>query len=361
MQLPSVKDLKVFGKTILLRTDYDVPLRLASARSGQALRPSLGQAFQIADATRIEKSLPTINYLLEKKAKIIIISHLGRPEGKAVTKLSLKPVAEYLNKLLPEAENCQLHENLRFDAGEENPSTNEGKDFTKHLAGMADYYVNDAFAVSHRGHASIVGLPQFLPSAFGLNFLKEIEVLDKVRQSPRRPVTVILGGAKEDKLEEARRLTDWADYILIGGRLPLLIANYPIDKLLIKKVVVAELNSERKDITLESEKSFREIIGKAGTVIWAGPMGVWEEKQFERGTREIAGAIAESEAFSVVGGGDTEAALTKFGLEGKMSFISSGGGAMFEFLATGTLAGIEAIQKNPKSEFLNPKQCPKSK
>ncbi len=330
MQLPSVKDLKVFGKTILLRTDYDVPLKNGC----------------VADATRIEKSLLTINYLLRKEAKIIIISHLGRPEGKVVPELSLEPVADYLNKLLPKAENCQLHENLRFNAGEENPSTSSGQDFTKHLAGMADYYVNDAFAVSHRKHVSIVNIPELLPAAFGFSFLTEIETLSKIRNDPQRPVVMILGGAKEDKLDEAGRLADWADYVLIGGRLPLLIANYPIDKLLIKKIVVAGLNPEGKDITLESEKSFKEIIGKAGTVIWAGPMGVWEEEQFERGTKEIARAIAGSKAFSVVGGGDTEAALTRFGQEDKIGFISSGGGAMFEYLATGTLAGIEAVRSN---------------
>lgn len=330
MQLPSVKDLKVFGKTVLLRTDYDVPLKNR----------------RVVDGTRIEKSSPTINYLCKQKAKIIIISHLGRPEGKVVSKLSLKPVADYLNKLLPNAENCQLHENLRFDPGEENPSTSSGQDFTNHLASMADYYVNDAFAVSHRKHASIVGIPQFLPSAFGFEFLKEIGVLEKVRQAPKRPVAVILGGIKEDKLNQAGRLVHWADCILIGGKLPLLIANYSIDKLLIKKIIVAGLNHEGKDITLESVCRFKEIINKAGTVIWAGPMGVYEEEQFEKGTKEIARTIVSSKAFTIVGGGDTEAALTKFGLDDKIDFISSGGGAMFEFLATGTLAGIEAVRSN---------------
>jgi len=340
MQLPSVRDLSLARKSVLLRTDLDVPLKNG----------------QVADPTRIEKSLPTIKYLLDQKAKVTIIAHLDRPGGKVVPELSLKPVVDFLNELLPGVQDYQLHENLRFEKGEE--ANDLG--FAKKLINKADFYVNDAFAVSHRKHASIVSLPKLLPSAFGINFLHEVEVLGKVKQSPKRPVVVILGGAKEDKLDEVKRLLDWADLILIGGKLPqiLQMKNKQISKSMTNdkcRILVANLNKEGKDIDMGSIGRFEEVIMKAGTVVWAGPMGVWEEEQFEKGTREIAQAIIESKAFSIIGGGDTEAALTELGLEKKINFISSGGGAMFEFLATGTLAGIEAIRNFQCSNVQNSK------
>ncbi len=315
--LSSVKDLILTNRTVLLRTNYDVPLKEG----------------KVVDSSRIKESLSTINYLLEQKAKVIILSHLGRPEGKVVPELSLKPVEGILNQLL-QGNKVKLLENLRFDPREEK---NE-ESLAKELASLGDFYINDAFAVSHRQHASIVGIPQFLPSAFGLDFLKEIEVLSKVREKPNRPVTVILGGVKEDKLKMVDQLLSWADFILIGGKLPQLVEKtYP------KKVIIAQLKAEGEDITLESVNKFKEIIGQSGTIIWAGPMGVFEKAESELGTRQMAQAIVESQAFKIVGGGDTGAALTKFNLEEKIDYLSSGGGAMFEFLAKGTLPGIEAI------------------
>jgi len=336
--LPSVKDLPVKQKTVLLRTNYDVPLKKV-------------QSFEVADDTRIVESLPTINYLLGQQAKVIIISHLGRPEGRVVPELSLKPVEKVLTLLLNcnkqslflEARNkVRLLENLRFDPREEK---NE-ESLAKELANLGDFYVNDAFACAHRQHASIVGIPKFLPAAFGFDFIRETEVLDKVRNNPRRPVTVILGGAKGDKLEVVDKLLNWADYLLIGGKLSTLISNS-------EKIFIADLNPEGKDITLESTERFKKIIAQAGTIIWAGPMGVFEDSHYEAGTKAVAEAVVESGAYTVVGGGDTEAALTKFGLTDKVDylvkqqtmFISSGGGAMLEFLAQGTLPGIEAIVK----------------
>ena len=317
--LPSVKDLVLIGKTVLLRTNYDVPLKEG----------------KVADTSRIEESLPTINYLLEQKARVIIISHLGRPAGRVVPGLSLKPMEEILNRLL-HGHKVKLLENLRFDSREEK---NE-ESLAKELASLGDFFVNDAFAVSHRQHASIVGIPQFLPSAFGLDFLKEIEVLSRVREKPRRPVTMILGGVKGDKLAVVDQLLNWADFILIGGKLPQLAKKtYP------EKVIIAQLKAGMEDITLESVNKFKEIVGPSGTIIWAGPMGVFEKPESESGTREIAQAIAASQAFKIVGGGETEAALTRFNLEEKNDYISSGGGAMFEFLAQGILPGIEAILK----------------
>jgi len=355
-KLPSVKDLSVANKTVLLRTNYDVPLLRQPADQGKPL---------IADTSRIDESLPTINYLLEQKAKLIILSHLGRPEGKINQDLSLKPVAQYLSGLLKreiplflrieEVDKNQpmmMLENLRFWPEEEKNDLS----FAKNLANLGDFFVNEAFACSHRQHASIVGLPQFLLSAFGLDFLKEIEVLSEIRENPRRPVTLILGGAKKDKLEIVGKLLNWADNILIGGKLPELITNYQINQLPIKnsgKLIIASLKEDGKDITLESINKFKEIIRLSGTILWAGPMGVFEEPGSKEGTRQIAQAVSESQAFKVVGGGDTEAALTKFNLESKINFIvkqqtmfiSSGGGAMFEFLAKGTLSGIEAIEQ----------------
>ncbi len=321
-RLPSVKDLPIGQKTVLLRTDYDVPLKEG----------------QVVDTSRIDESLPTINYLLEQKAKVIIVSHLGRPGGKIVPGLSLKPVADILTSLLHDKDDkkMELVENLRFDPREEK---NE-ESFAKELANLAAFYINDAFAVSHREHASIVGIPRFLPSAFGLDFLKEVEVLSGVRENPHRPITLILGGIKKDKLETIEKLLDWVDTILIGGKLPQLMEGpYPDSK----KVIVADLKPDGKDITLESIEKFGRIIVQSGTIVWAGPMGFYEEENSQEGTRQIAEAIIGSQAFKVVGGGDTEAALTKFNLVDKIDYVSSGGGTMLEFLAQGTLPGIEAV------------------
>jgi len=332
--LPSVKDLSVKQKTVLLRTNYDVSLKNG----------------EVTDGTRIDESLPTINYLLDQQTKIILLSHLGRPEGEIKPGLSLKPIAQYLSKLLKKEiplfstidkidknQPIVMLENLRFWLGEENNDLN----FAKSLANLGDFFVNDAFACSHRQHASIVGLPQLLPSAFGLDFLKEVKVLSEVKENPRRPVVLILGGVKKDKLEVIEKLLNWADAILIGGKLPQLInQSYPA------KVIMAGLNPDGKDITLESVEKFKKIIVQSGTIIWAGPMDFYEEENSQVGTKQIAEAIVNSQAFKVVGGGDTEAALTKFNLVDKIDYISSGGGAMFEFLAQGTLPGIEAIINN---------------
>jgi phosphoglycerate kinase len=330
--LPSVKDLPVEHKTVLLRTNYDVPLKEG----------------KIIDTSRIEESLLTLNYLLRQQAKVMILSHLGRPEGQVKQELSLKPVADYLSAKLQkeiflindlskkEDREITMLENLRFWPGEENNDSA----FAQQLAALGDFYVNDAFAVSHRQHASVVGLPEILPSAFGFDCLKEVEILSKIQSQPIRPVVVILGGVKEDKLEVVDKLLSWADQILIGGKLPQLVEkNYP------DKVFIAQLNLEGKDITLESIETFEEIIQKAGTILWAGPLGLVEEEKFQEGTRKIAQAVADSSAFKVLGGGDTEAILTKFNLVEKIDYVSSGGGAMFEFLAQGTLPGIEVILK----------------
>jgi len=353
MKLPSVKDLCVKGKRVLLRTNYDVPLKKVKSKKEK------GKSLVVEDETRIEESLATIKWLLENGAKIIIVSHLGRPGGKRVPELSLEPVAKKISnfKFLISnqfqmtnvklgkmdgwqlAENLLLLENLRFHPGEEENNL----DFAKELASLADFYVNEAFACSHRKHASIVGVPRFFPPqnrAFGFDFLKEIEVLSKIREKPVRPVVLLLGGTKEDKIDYAKKLVNWADWILVGGKL---VEYDGIPQLAKHPKILADLIKSGQDITMETVEKFKEIIFKAKTIVWAGPMGNFYDQKYEAGTKEIARAVVESGAFSVVGGGDTEVALTRFGLDKKISFISSGGGAMLEFLAEGTLPGIKAL------------------
>jgi phosphoglycerate kinase len=351
MKLPSVKDLPVKGKRVFLRTNYDVPLRKIPNSKFQI--PN----FVVEDETRIEESLKTIKWLLENGAKIVAVSHLGRPEGKKVPELSLEPVAEFLNskfkiqnsKLQFKVKNFSgfkitdnfvLLENIRFWSEEEENNL----DFARKLASLADFYVNEAFACSHRKHASIVGVPKFFPPqnrAFGFDFLKEIEILRKIREKPDRPVVLLLGGTKKDKIDYAKKLVSWADWILVGGKL---VEYDEIPQIADHPKILADLLKSGQDITMEAVEKFKEIIFKAKTIVWAGPMGNFYDKRYEKGTKEIAQAVVESGAFSVVGGGDTEVALTHFGLEKKINFISSGGGAMLEFLAEGTLPGIEALK-----------------
>lgn len=356
MKLPSVKDLPVAGKKVIVRGDLDVPLDKISRKDGRI-------AYKVIDDTRIKQAYPTIKCLLDNWAKIVvIIGHIGRPVGKdGISTFFIWPVVSSLAEgasywpeiphelgLYPEDEGrVALLENLRFWPGEE---TNDPR-FAQKLASLGDFYVNEAFAASHRKHASIVGIPKFLPSAFGLHFLEEVEVLEKVRNNPVRPLTLILGGAKADKLEGVEKLAKWADWILVGGKLPKLIANYqtlPTGRQ-VDKLRIAKLNAEGKDISNQSIEEFRKIILQSRMVVWAGPVGVYEEEKNASGTREVAQAIVDSGAFSVVGGGDTEAALKQLGFDGKMSYISSGGGAMLEFLANGTLPGIEAIKHGQSS------------
>lgn len=349
MKLPGVRKQNLANKKVLLRTNFDVPLTSDG---------------RVADETRIEESLATIKYLLSQKAEIVVISHLDRPGGKPVPGLSLKPVAERLKMMLPKTKidfteeilgektkrmlealkpgEILFLENLRFDPGEE---TDNSK-FAQSLAALADFYVNDAFACSHRQHASIVSVPQFLPAsrrALGLDFLEEVKVLAKVLKNPQRPVVVILGGIKKSKMEAAKKLAAWVDYILVGGEL----VEYDEVSKMIDQVpkVLGSLTKQGEDITMETVKRFKEIIAQAKTIIWTGPMGAFENQKFEKGTKEIAKAMVDSGAYAVVGGGDTEAALTKFGLVDKVDYISSGGGAMLSFLADGTLPGIEAIRR----------------
>ncbi len=371
MRLPLLKNTKVFGKTVFLRADLDVPLSEVGSEKSEV---------RIEDDTRLLSVIPTIEYLLQQKCKIIIAGHLGRPKplnqesGIKNQEFSLLPVARWLtchSELVSESDemlkrvqhdiskvrlgefdgweimpNLFLLENLRFYEGEEK---NDPK-FTKKLADLADVYVNDAFAVSHRIHASIVGITKFLPSFAGLHLEKEVSVLSKILINPKQPLIAIVGGKKvETKLPLIARMYFIADYILVGGK----IAQETKEFLKIehqktkgKKAIllVADINEGRTGILENSLNNFIEIIGLAKTVVWNGTMGmVVDHDDFNHATKKVALTIIKSKAYSVVGGGDTTEFLRKLGLINKFSFSSTGGGAMLAFLSGERLPGLVAL------------------
>lgn len=341
MQLPKLADLKVKNKRILLRLDLDVGVERVRDR------------VRVAEDFRLKASIPTFKYLIEHGArKIVVLGHRGRPEGKIVNDLSLSPVGEYLEKILIEelgeekikSTEVFMMENLRFNPGEENNDLV----FAKELAKEGDVYVNDAFAASHREHASIVALPQQFKSknsvAAGIRLQEEVEALIKVREYPREPVVFILGGGKMDKAIFANKLLNHAEFVLVGGVLSKRLVSYCREKDGGMCMVAANLTRKGEDITPDSARNFAEIIKSAGTIVWNGPMGDID-KGFWEGTRIIAEAIADSRGYKVVGGGDTIRALQTLELLEKMDYISTGGGAMLEFLAYGDLPGLRALRE----------------
>lgn len=376
----------IHHKKVLLRVDFNV---------------SLNNQHKISDDTRIQQALPTIKLLLKEQNKIILVSHLGEPQ-KSDPQFSLQRVAQDLATYLP---NYKVHlvkdfqqdntvllnqkpgeilllENIRFYPGEKA----NAESFAKKLAGLADIYVNDAFAVSHRQDASIVGVPHFLPSYAGLLMEKEMDVLDKVIQHPDRPFVAILGGSKiTTKIKLIHKLISLADTILIGGGLAntlLAAENIKIGESLVENDEIAEAkkllheaktanknlllpldaivrdqpNHEAKieevkehesimDIGPETQAIFGQHIATAKTIIWNGPVGKFEDPEFSRGTEFIYYAITQNnQAFSVVGGGDTLAAMKNKDYRDKISHISTGGGAMLGYIENGTLPGIEALK-----------------
>ncbi len=382
----SIRDLDLKGKRIFMRVDFNVPL----APGGQ----------EITSDKRIRAALPTIQYALEQGAALVLASHLGRPKGKPNPEMSLKPVAQRLSellgrpvamapdcigeeveKMLPKPGEVLLLENLRFHAEEEK----NDPEFSKALARLGDVYVNDAFGTAHRAHASTVGIIGFLkPAAAGLLMEKELEYLEKCTKNPERPCIGILGGAKvSDKIEVIENLLKFADRLLIGGAMAytfLKSQGKPVgrslvedDKLelakgLLEKAgdrillpcdhVVAEVLEENApcevveeipegkmglDIGPKTREAYAEVIRGAKTIIWNGPMGVFEKKPFDAGTVAIAKAVAESGALSVVGGGDSEKAVKAAGVADRISHISTGGGASLEYLAGLTLPGVAAL------------------
>lgn len=324
MNLPKLTDLDVSDKRVLVRADLDV------------------------DATenyRLEALLPTLKYLSSQSSKIILIGHRGRPEGKVVEELKIKPVENELRKIAFGIE-FEVLENLRFDPRELSCDL----EYAKSLASLADLYVNESFAESHRNAASIVLLPKLLPHAAGLRFIEEVNNLSKVFDNPKRPVLFIVGGSKKDKLDYIEELKEIADKILVGGRLPDYLQDtrysLPVRQagMLDTKIIVANLLPDKEDLTVNSMIKFEEEIGDAGTIVLAGPMGKYEDVGHRQGTERIFKAVVGSKAFKIAGGGDTIRAVNSLNISlSKFSWVSVGGGSMLEFLAKRTLPGIEAL------------------
>jgi phosphoglycerate kinase len=360
--IPTLDDLgDVSGKRVLVRTDFNVPIEDGT----------------ITDDFRIRAALPTINWLLDRGASVMCASHLGRPKGAPDPKYSIEPVRGRLAELAPEVE---LAENLRFDAGE------EGNDpaFVARLIDGFDLYVNDAFGASHRAHASIVGPPQRLPSAMGFLLAKEVEVLLGLRNDPKRPFVAVLGGAKiSDKLGVVGALLGVVDSLVIGGAMcfTFLAAQgkrigdslFEPDHVDTCRRILAEQGdkvylpddivgldargefatwgtnlpdgSKGFDIGPGTAAAFSDIVMEARTVFWNGPMGMFEDERFAAGTRTLAQAMADTKAFTVVGGGDSAAALAQFGLDDDVDHVSTGGGASLELLELGDLPGLAALRE----------------
>jgi phosphoglycerate kinase len=396
---PSTIDLlPIDDKRVFIRVDFNVPL----TNKGE-----------ISDDTRIREALPTIRYARQKRAKVILASHFGRPKGKADPSLSLKPAAERLGKLLGEpvllARDCIgpevklqidrlssgeviLLENLRFHSEEEKNDLA----FASRLAELAEVYINDAFGSSHRAHASVVGMvSHFNTKGIGFLMHKEIAALSGLRETPAKPFVVILGGAKvSDKLGLIRGLLSTANTIIIGGAMAYtlqLAQGVAVGKSLVEANKVTEVKelldeTSRRGVTVllpedhvvvpvlqpeslyvttpgrqipddkvgvdigrQTIKSFSSAISSARTIFWNGPMGVFERPPFDRGTKAVAEAVAGAQAFSVAGGGDTVAALQQAGLAEKLNHISTGGGASLEFLENGDLPGIAALRERANS------------
>lgn len=343
MRLPTLQELDVFGKRVLLRMDTDVPV----------------VNNRVADDTRLRASIPTVKYLVEEGCgQIIVLGHRVRPplryasrgklDEKVIKAFSLRPVAEHLEKLLEkelgkdfEKLDMYMAENLRFFKGEE--ANRLG--FAEGLAQNGDIYVNDAFAASERAHASIVGLPEVLPSAAGFSLIKEVESLEKILKNPKKPVVVVLGGGKADKAHFIPKFLEIADWVLVGGLLAKYVDSYCTDtKHGGACVAAAYLGPHYHDITPDSAHNFVEIIKSAGTLVWNGPMGDIDSGYWDA-TKVIAQAVADSPSYTVVGGGDTLHVVSKMKLSSKINQISVGGGAMLEFLAHDDLPGLKALRE----------------
>jgi phosphoglycerate kinase len=369
MSVPTLEDLgDVSGRRVLVRADFNVPIA----------------GGEIVDDFRIRAALPTIEWLTSRGATVTACTHLGRPKGAPDPKYSVEPVRRRLAELAPGVE---LLDNLRFDAGE----TANDAAFVQTLIAGQDLYVNDAFGASHRSHASIVGPPQFLPSAAGRLLEREVEVLLPLRESPARPFVVILGGSKvSDKLGVIKALSEVADALIIGGGMCFtflaaqghrvgdsLLEVDQIDtcrELLDSGITIhiphdvtalgpggqigdpsaggevrqmgADLPDGWKglDIGPGTAAEFGDIITEARTIFWNGPMGVFEDPRFAAGTRHVAQSMAEARGFTVVGGGDSAAALDAFGLANEVDHVSTGGGASLELLENGDLPGLAALR-----------------
>ncbi|WP_274648548.1 phosphoglycerate kinase [Paenibacillus humicola] len=390
MNKKSVRDVDVKGKRVFVRVDFNVPLENGA----------------ITDDTRIRETLPTINYLIENGAKVILASHLGRPKGEVVEEMRLTPAAARLSELLGKAVakaneavgdavqaqvaalkegDVLLLENVRFYPGEEK----NDPELAKAFAGLADLFVNDAFGAAHRAHASTEGIAHHLPAVSGLLMEKELDVLGRALNNPERPFTAIVGGSKvKDKIDVINKMIEIADNIIIGGGLSYTFfkaQGYEIGKSLcddskldlalefIEKakklgkrfllpvdiVVTDEFSAsantrivdidgipaewEGIDIGPKTREIYADVIGSSKLVVWNGPMGVFEIEPFSHGTQAVARACAETAAYTVIGGGDSAAAAEKFHLADRMDHISTGGGASLEFMEGKALPGVVAL------------------
>jgi phosphoglycerate kinase len=366
-RLPLLEDLgDVSGKRVLVRTDFNVPME------------GPDNARVITDDFRIRAALPTINWLTSRGATVVCASHLGRPKGQPVDKYSMAPIRARLQELAPGVE---LMENLRFNAGEEANS----EAFVAQLVQGFDMYVNDAFGAAHRAHASVAGPPKTLPSAAGRLLQKEVEVLGEMRNHPKRPFIAVLGGAKvSDKLGVIEALLSTVDALVIGGGMcftflaakgmPVGSSICELDQVAVCKRLldgpkqihlpedIVGLDAEGNyatfgvrlpdgakglDIGPGSAAAFTDVIMDARTVFWNGPMGMFEDPRFAAGTKTVAQAVADTKAFTVVGGGDSAAALAQFGLDDQVDHVSTGGGASLEYLELGDLPGLAALRGAP--------------
>jgi len=387
--IPTIKNVDVENKKVLVRVDFNVPMNDGD----------------ITEDERITTVIPTISFLLEKNAKIILMSHLGRPEGRVVEKLRMDKIAKRLGELLDKEviklDDCIgqkvkekinkmktkeiiLLENLRFHAEEEN---NDEK-FAKELASLAEVYVNDAFSNSHRNHASMTGITKFLPSYAGLLLEKEIRVLSSVMKNPEKPFVAIIGGAKPDKIEVIRNLLMFADKIIIGGVLAntflkAMGANIgkskfdpeslndaksllsqsggkiilPVDLFVAKSIEKGENSRVVKinkitdecmigDIGPDTIALYKKTLMGAKTVVWSGPIGAFEFEKFSEGTNEIALFLSGLKAKVIIGGGDSAVAIKQLGLESEITYISTGGGAFLQFLSGKKLPAINALEES---------------
>jgi len=429
MKLRTLTANAIAGKTVLLRTDFNVPFN-KDEKSGKQ---------KIADDRRLLLAKPTIDFLIKHKSKIVILSHLGRPQGKVVPELSMEPIANHLENLIQTkvrfvndivGEKAQtavknlkggeilVLDNVRFHPGEK---TND-EQFSKELSGLAEVYINEAFSAAHREHASVVGVAARLQSFAGFAFVQELESLQTMMINPRRPFVMVVGGAKiSDKVAAVSHLTKIADVVLVGGGvannflkaeginiansylqdspadakqegsnfveiaenllhqtrqermlkngyIPLPKIIYPLDVIAAKSMEArtfrvvpffsqrhttadtlhtSETNDDDMflDIGPSSIRLFRELVLEAGTVYWNGPLGVFEKDTFANGTKEVAQAIAKSAATTIVGGGDTLAAIAKFGLEGRFDHVSAAGGSALAFLSGKVLPGVACLLK----------------
>ena len=339
----SIRDADVAGKRVLVRADLNVPL----------------EDGRVADDTRIRASLPTLQLLLERGASgVRVCSHLGRPKG-ADPAFSMEPVRERLRELLPD-ERIEVLENTRFNEGE----TKNDPAFARELADGCDLYVDDAFGSAHRAHASTVGVAQLLPAYAGLLLERELKELGKLLESPEHPFVAIVGGAKvDDKIGVLRSLGERADVVLVGGKMAEEIRGRPDFDLPVKlptDVVAADgfkPDAETQvvpfdavpdgwlglDIGPATAEGYAKRIAMAKTVFWNGPMGVFEWPRFAEGTKAVARAVADADAFTVVGGGDSVRAVEELGVAGRVSWVSTGGGAALELLEGKELPGVAAI------------------